>query len=116
MTKALDARLAGWHPPVLVLGLKGTWLGNAHVGPPADTPRLENLADSFLYLGPTTSLTTSVPSPEIYRDAAYLRELIRRDGIQGGANADELRRLSAMFLEGKSRRPRPAARVETPDQ
>lgn len=102
MPKALDARLAGWRPPVLV-GLNGTWLGKAHVGPPADTPLLENLADSFLYLGPTTSLTTSVPSPEIYRDAAYLRELIRRDAIQGGANATELRRLSAMFLDGKGR-------------
>jgi hypothetical protein len=97
MTKALDARLAGWRPPVLV-ALKGTWLGNTHV-----PPRLEDLADAFLYLGATTSLRTSRPSPEIYRDRTYLRELLRRDAIQGGANSNELRRLSAMFLEGKSR-------------
>jgi len=102
MSKALDARLARWQPPVLV-GLKGTWLGDTTIGPPG-TPRLEDLADAFLYLGATTSLRTSRPSPEIYRDRTYLRELIRRDAIQGGANSSELRRLSAMFLEGRSRR------------
>jgi len=98
MTKGLDARLAGWRPPVMV-GLKGTWLGSTPVGPPG-TPRLEDLADAFLYLGPTTSLTTSRPSPDIYRDRTYLRELLRRDAIQGGANSNELRQLSAKFLEG----------------
>jgi hypothetical protein len=85
--------------------LKGTWLGRSHVGPSTDAPRFEDLADAFLYLGATMSLTTSVPSAEIYRDVTYLRELIRRDGIQGGANSIELRRLRAMFLEGKSPRP-----------
>jgi hypothetical protein len=97
MTAELDRRLVEWRPPALVR-LKGTWLGDTHVGPPSGTPRFEDIADAFLYLGPTTSLTTSVPSPEIYRDARYLRELIRRDSIQGGANSRELRRLSAKYL------------------
>jgi hypothetical protein len=103
MSRALDARLAGWRAPAMVR-LKGTWLGNTPVGPPG-TPRFEDLADAFLYLGPTASLSTSTPSPAIYRDRAYLQELIRRDGIQGGANASELQRLSARFLDGKSPRP-----------
>jgi len=104
MHRDLDARLAGWRPPALVR-LKGTWLGKSHVGPSTDAPRFEDLADAFLYLGATMSLTTSVPSSEVYRDVAYLRELIRRDGIQGGANAIELQRLSDLFLQRKSRRP-----------
>jgi hypothetical protein len=94
MNEQLDRRLTKWQPPAFAR-LKGTWLGNMHVGPPSNTPRFEDIADAFLYLGPTASLTTSVPSPEIYRDSAYLRELVRRDTIQGGANSAELRRLSA---------------------
>ncbi len=100
MSPALDARLASWRPPALVL-LKGTWLGAVHVGPPSQTPTLENIADAFLYLGPTSSLTTSTPSADVYADTTYLRELLRRDAIQGGANAAELRQLSARFLEGR---------------
>ena len=98
MTSELDPRLARWPRPALAR-LKGTWLGAAHVGPPLGTPRLEDLADAFLYLGPTTSLTNSKPSPEIYRDTAYLRELLRRNAIQGGANTAELEGLAAMYLK-----------------
>jgi hypothetical protein len=94
MTPELDARLAGVHPPALAQ-LHGTSLGDVHVGPPESTPRLKELADAFLFLGSTTSLTVSTPSPAIYRDRAYLRELRRRDAIQGGANAAELARLEA---------------------
>lgn len=101
MTAELDRRLAQWPHPALVR-LKGTWLGDTHLGPPSSTPRFEDVADAFLYLGPTASLTTSVPSPEIYRDTVYLRELIRRDAIQGGANSPELRRLSTKYLRGKT--------------
>ena len=101
MTAALDRRLADWRPPALV-HLKGTWLGNTPLGPPASTPRFEEIADAFLYLGPTASLTTSVPTPEIYRDAEYLRELLRRDAIQGSPNSRELGRLSAKYLRGKT--------------
>jgi hypothetical protein len=99
MTAELDTRLAQWRYPSLVR-LKGTWLGHTHLGPPFGTPRFEDIADAFLYLGPTASLTTSVPSSEIYRDTAYLRELVRRDGLQGGANSPELRRLSTKYLAG----------------
>lgn len=97
-----DALLVRWRPPVL-LRLKGTSLGAIHVGPPTQTPRLDEIADAFLYLGPASSLTTSVPAPLTYADTAYLRELLRRDAIQGGPNAAELRRLSARFLNGRTR-------------
>jgi len=99
---ATDALLARWRPPVL-LRLKGTSLGEIHAGPSIQGPRLDELADAYLYLGPTSSLTTSVPAPSTYADPAYLRELLRRDAIQGGANAAELRRLSAQFLNGRTR-------------
>jgi hypothetical protein len=102
MTPRLDRRLARWRAPVLAL-LKGTWLGDVSVGPPTDTPRLEDLADAFLYLGPTSSLTTSMPRPEIYCDAAYLRELLRRDAIQGRANAAELQRLEVKCRPGAAK-------------
>jgi len=99
---ATNALLVHRRPPVL-LRLKGTSLGAIHVGPPTQTPRLDEIADAFLYLGPTSSLTTSVPAPLTYADRAYLRELLRRDAIQGGANAAELRRLSERFLNGPTR-------------
>jgi hypothetical protein len=73
-----------WRPPAFV-GLKGTWLGDTHHGPPSGKPRFEEIADA-----------------SFYRDAAHLRELIRRDAIQGGSNSEELRRLSAKYLRGKA--------------
>ena len=100
MTPQLDRRLARWRAPALAL-LPGTWLGDMSVGPP--TPRLEDLADAFLYLGPTSSLTTSMPRPEIYCDTVYFRELLRRDAIQGGANAAELQRLEVKCRAGATK-------------
>jgi hypothetical protein len=92
MKPDLDARLAGWQAPALAR-LKGTWLGDVPVGPPG-TPQLKALADAFLFLGSTSSLTFSTPSPEIYRDPEYMRELRRRNAIQGGFNTAELERLA----------------------
>jgi hypothetical protein len=100
MTVELDARMASWHAPALAR-IAGTWLGQSHIGPPSVTPRFEGFADAFLYLGPTTSLTTSRPDSAMYADTAYLRELLRRDAIQGGANAAELKRLSERYLGDK---------------
>ena len=101
MTAELDGRLREWRPPALAR-LKGTWLGDAHVGPASSTPRFEDIADAFLYLGPRSTLTTSLPSEEIYRDTAYLRELVRRDENQGGTNSRELQRLSTKYTQGKN--------------
>ena len=99
MTPKLDARLAPFRAPALAR-LQRTWLGDVSVGAPTGTPRLEDLADPFLYLGPTSSLTTSMLRPEIYCDTAYRRELLRRDAIQGGANAAELQRLETQWRDG----------------
>jgi hypothetical protein len=96
-TPEVDRRPASWRPPALVF-LSGTSLGEVHVGPPADTPRLAELADALLYLGSSASLTTSRPAPEVYSDTTYLRELLRRNAIQGGANTRELQALSARYL------------------
>ena len=98
----MDTLFARWRPPVVV-PLKGTVLGAMHLGPASETPRLGDLADAFLYLGPTSSLTTSAPPPELYADTVYLRELLRRDAIQGGANSAELRALRRRFLAGRTR-------------
>jgi len=98
MTSALDPRLTNWTIPAVAL-LKGTWLGAAAVGPPGQSPTLEQLADGFLYLGPTRLLTVSKPPASLYSDTTYLRELLRRDQIQGGFNASELEPLRQRFLK-----------------
>jgi hypothetical protein len=103
MTSDLDPRLASWQNPAYAV-LKGSWLGTAAVGPRGQTPTLEQLADGFLYLGPTTRLTNSRPSPRIYSDAAYLRELRRRNEIQGGSNTSELNRLQRMSVKGRTQK------------
>ena len=92
MTSRLDSRLASWSKPSFAL-LNGTWLGASSVGPRGQSPTLEQLADAFLYLGPTKQQTDSEPSPTIYRDPDYMRELVRRNAIQGGFNTSELERL-----------------------
>ena len=101
MTSDLDPGLASWQNPAYAV-LKGTWLGAAAVGPRGQTPTLEQLADGFLYLGPTARLTNSRPSPRIYSDTVYLRELRRRNKIQGGSNTSELNRLQRMSVKGRT--------------
>jgi hypothetical protein len=97
-TDELEPRLATWPKPSLAL-VKGTWLGaldgslvmDAIVRSPGRDPynpfvgtKIEELADAYLYLGPSDSLTTSVPSPETYQDEAYVKELKRRHSIARG--------------------------------
>ena len=93
----LDPHLASWTKPALAR-LQGTWLGASAVGPPG-TPTFEQFADGFLYLGPTKSLTTSLPAQSIYSDLTYLRELLRRDQIEGSFNATELAHLRKKYLK-----------------
>jgi hypothetical protein len=97
-TTVVDPRLATWPKPAMAL-LKGTWLGAINVGPSGQSPTLEQLADAFLYLGSTRRLTISKPAPQLYSDGEYLRELLRRDQIQGGFNASELEQLRKRFLK-----------------
>jgi hypothetical protein len=87
----VDSRLRGWKTPSLAL-LQGNWLGATAVGP-KESPRMEELADALLYLGPVGVQTLSKPPDELYRAPAYLRELLRRDQIEGGHNRAELERL-----------------------
>jgi hypothetical protein len=84
-------RLRGWQVPSIAL-IKGTWLGDKTLGPPGGAPKLEELADAFLYLGPARALRQSVPPAKLYRDTAYVAELERRDRVQGGFNRDAVQR------------------------
>jgi hypothetical protein len=89
----VDARLASWPAPALAL-LKGTWLGATAIGEPGTSPPMQELADALLYLGTVASERYSKPPDTLYADPAYLRELLRRDRIQGGFNRTELQRLA----------------------
>jgi hypothetical protein len=98
----LEPRIAKWPKPSLAV-VKETWLGaqagslimavtirslgRAPYNPYAETT-IEELADAFLYLGPSDSLTTSGPSPEIYQDEAYVKELKRRHILVRGREMD----------------------------
>jgi hypothetical protein len=93
----LEPRLAGWKVGSLAL-LKGTWLGALHprlrwpqmknlklsgASPPKAEPKLEDVADAWLYVGPRDLLTEALPFPGIYRDE-YWNELKRRHLIMWG--------------------------------
>ncbi len=66
---------------------------------------LRDLADAYLYLGPRTTLTRSLPNPAIYRgDADYLAELDRRRKLFYAS-----RTLDELFVEGDPRYDQPGA-------
>lgn len=97
-TNALEPYLLDWPIPSLV-SLRTTWLGElgaalhfdnftpAGVEPPPLKPgfSLGQMADSYLYLGPRSSLTRSTCNPAIYRgDELFLSELQRRQEASAG--------------------------------
>jgi hypothetical protein len=99
-TNALEPYLADWPIPSLI-SLRTTWLGELsaalHFGnfepPPAggEPPPLKpgfslrHMADSYLYLGPKSSLTRSTCNPAIYRgDEQFLSKLQRRQSASAG--------------------------------
>jgi hypothetical protein len=96
-TSALEPYLGNWPIPSLA-SLHATWLGElgaalhfgnfppppAGVEPPPLKPGLTlgHLADSYLYLGPQSSLTKSTVNPAVYRgDEQYLGYLQRRESL-----------------------------------
>jgi hypothetical protein len=96
-TSALEPYLADWPIPSLI-SLSTGWLGEldaalVHEGkfifnPDIELPPLKQgvtlgaMADSYLYLGPRSSLTRSTANPAIYRgDEPYLSELHRRHSV-----------------------------------
>jgi hypothetical protein len=97
-TSALEPDLADWPIPSLV-SLRTTWLGElgaalhfanfvpagAELPPHKPGFSLRHMADSYLYLGPRSSLTRSTCNPAIYRgDELFLSELRRRQGASAG--------------------------------
>ena len=96
-TSALEPYLLDWPIPSLV-SLRTTWLGElgaaVHFPPPpagVEPPPLKqgftlgHLADSYLYLGPRSSLTRSTVNPAVYRgDELFLSYLQRRESASAG--------------------------------
>jgi hypothetical protein len=93
----LEPRLAKWPMPSIA-SLLGTWIGALDtftvfndtrlVSDPSKVVNqfpglhLEDLADAYLYLGPAASIReTNLPEDT---DAAYARELARRQALMGG--------------------------------
>jgi hypothetical protein len=92
-----ERTFAGWPRPSIAL-VEGTSLGAV----PWRDWKLEDETDAYLYLGPLDTLTMSRPSPEIYRDEGYFRELDRRHRILTGRPLDRaslLRERPARFVE-----------------
>lgn len=97
-TSALEPYLADWPIPSLV-SLQTTWLGEldaalhfanfapagAELPPHKPNFTLSRMADSYLYLGPRSSLTQSTCNPAVYLgDAQYLGALRRRESVSAG--------------------------------
>ena len=106
----LESRLASWKPGTLAL-IKGTWLGALHPGlrwpqmaraklkgpdAPNRDPKLEDVADAWLFVGMRDSLTEVLPHPRIYRDD-YWNELNRRNLIVYGKRVDDPENIQAEF-------------------
>lgn len=97
LPESLEKRLAGWPVPSLALA-KGTWLGAMKLGqfdllpfrldpdchPVYDFPRnkpMAELADAFLYLGPT-NLALAEPMPaDVALDEAYMKKWLWRASL-----------------------------------
>jgi hypothetical protein len=112
---ALEPYLEDWPIPSLA-SLHNTWLGELsvalHAGnfppPPADFPEmpplkpgfcLRHMADSYLYLGPRSSLTNSTANPAIYRgDEQYLSYLQRKASAFAGVF-----KIDSLLTEGDPR-------------
>ena len=114
----LERKLLGWKRPSLAI-LRDNWLGDKKTEPLlSDAVErgfpdgrvvkaringyvglvLSDLADAYLYLGPSDSLTQSVPGPQFFeRNPAYADELRRRFAItsRGG-------RLPGSFFQPKT--------------
>lgn len=95
-TAEAEAALAS-SPRPAVISLAASSLGalparSAFVLPPvlqvAEGLTLRDIADAYLYLGPTAALTEVYPPGAIYRDPEYIRELERRYPIVFGAPLD----------------------------
>jgi hypothetical protein len=102
---AIEKRMGRWPKPSLAL-LEGTWLGAEAAnqmlpGPklvklmvngkeveapkpdPKRGPKLQEVADTYLYLGPRETLTLAEDDPGIVGDKAFMDELRRRSKITG---------------------------------
>ena len=106
----LESRLASWKPRTLS-SIKGTWLGSLHPGlrwpqmakdklkgpdAPNRDPKLEDVADAWLFVGLRDSLTEVLPHPRIYRDD-YWNELNRRHMVVYGKRVDDPDNMQAEF-------------------
>lgn len=118
---SLEQRLGTWSAPALAR-LEGTWLGavDAQVAfppgrvisvnidgkiekDPFEHLQLADLADAYLYLGPSLLLRRSRMPNEVLADSTFMAELERRDRI-AGLDARMQGRTPACWLERQRQR------------
>ncbi|MGB8542917.1 MAG: hypothetical protein WCD49_14905 [Candidatus Acidiferrales bacterium] len=75
--RELEARMASWPVPSVVQNLKGTWLADMN------KTYFSEMADAYLYLGPSDLLLAEPRPAEILFDKEYMAELQRRAEIIG---------------------------------
>lgn len=106
----LESRLTSWKPGMLA-PIEGTWLGSLHprlrwpqiakdrlkgAEAPSRDPKLEDVADAWLFVGMRDTLTEVLPHPRIYRDD-YWNELNRRHMLVWGKRLDAPDNMQAEF-------------------
>jgi hypothetical protein len=71
-----------WPVPAFVSAVRGSALEAEMRAPDCKTIRVDEIADSFLYLGPAERLTSSPWLPDLYLDPAYRAEISRRQVLR----------------------------------
>ncbi len=104
----LEARMAGWPIPSLVVSLKGTWLADlldkthrpdtvefinkrgpdgkvTHIesGPEEAGQKFTETVDAYLYLGPRDLQLSETPPAQVFLDKSYMAEMERRAALMG---------------------------------
>jgi hypothetical protein len=72
-----------WPVPAFVSAVRGSALEAEMRSADCKAIRVDEIADSFLYLGPAERLTRSPLLPDLYLDAAYRAEISRRQPLIG---------------------------------
>ncbi len=97
-TDRLESQYPGvgsWPRPSLV-HLKGTEVGALTI---RGKQVLQEQFDAMLWLGPSSTIAYSEPSPDVVADEAYYKEALRRDGLWMGQYQEDLAELRRRYLQ-----------------
>lgn len=75
--RAIENAQLSWDPDT-VTATKDTWLTSVATSSEANAPSVESAAEAVLYLGSSDSLTMLRPSPSVFQDESFWKELNRR--------------------------------------